>query len=475
MTKINRNAALFAIILLEGYVVLSSELLAIRLTIPFIGGGTDTVSVIIAAVLMPLAFGYFNGGRYSERVKNKPLRERSIRRRLILNMLISALFLLPGLSYFFLTMTLGQLMTMGFDSRLTITTLYSLIFLVTPVYLLGQTIPLIMHYFSTEQSARITGRVLCLSTLGSFLGAIFCTLVLMATIGVHHAAAINLVLLAVMATVLSRKKLNETVFAMWLIAIVALGINSEYAMGKLNIVSNNQYNTTAVYVTDEGVRHLIQNNNDSSMFSDYGQKHAYVEFLERVAIDPIRDTTVPKEILVIGTGGFTFGKGDIVNHYTYLDIDPVLKDIAEKYILLQPLEENKKFIATEARAFLASDKTKYDMILLDTYYGRLSVPEHLVTQNFLQQIRDHMKPEGMVLFNFILSQNFASPISRNMDNTLRAVFPNVSRHVINEDYDLWGQNDKALGNVMYLYRDHGDIGQAKIYTDNKNTVYYDMP
>ncbi len=53
---------LFLIIFLEGYVVLSTELLAIRLLLPFTGSGTDTVSIIIAAILMPLAFGYFAGG-----------------------------------------------------------------------------------------------------------------------------------------------------------------------------------------------------------------------------------------------------------------------------------------------------------------------------------------------------------------------------------------------------------------------------
>ena len=41
---------LFCIIVVEGYIVLSSELLAIRQTTPFVGSGTDTVSIIIAAV-----------------------------------------------------------------------------------------------------------------------------------------------------------------------------------------------------------------------------------------------------------------------------------------------------------------------------------------------------------------------------------------------------------------------------------------
>jgi hypothetical protein len=56
---------LLSVILTEGYILLSSELLAIRLSIPFVGSGTDTISIIIAAVLLPLAFGYYQGGKSS--------------------------------------------------------------------------------------------------------------------------------------------------------------------------------------------------------------------------------------------------------------------------------------------------------------------------------------------------------------------------------------------------------------------------
>ncbi len=61
-------------------------MLAIRQTIPYVGSGTDTVSIIIA-----------------------------------------------------------------------LTACYALLFLVTPVYLLGQTIPLVSNYFGKEKLAKITG------------------------------------------------------------------------------------------------------------------------------------------------------------------------------------------------------------------------------------------------------------------------------------------------------------------------------
>ena len=75
---------LFLLIFTEGYVVLATELLAVRLMIPMVGAGTDTISVIIAGVLMPLAFGYYAGGNY--RTKTLKKKRRSIRLKLLWNM-----------------------------------------------------------------------------------------------------------------------------------------------------------------------------------------------------------------------------------------------------------------------------------------------------------------------------------------------------------------------------------------------------
>jgi len=166
MDSLKRTLLLFAVIIIEGYVVLATELLAIRQTIAYVGSGTDTVSIIIAAVLMPLAFGYFRGGLF------KPFYWRGrligIREKLILNIMISMAILIIGMSYISMNIFFHALIEMGYKHRLFLTALYAGIFLVTPVYLLGQTIPLVSNYFSKEKLSRITGRILFFSTIGSW-------------------------------------------------------------------------------------------------------------------------------------------------------------------------------------------------------------------------------------------------------------------------------------------------------------------
>lgn len=473
MKTLNYTLLLFIIIVIEGYVVLSTELLAIRQTIPYVGSGTDTISIIIAAVLMPLAFGYQYGGRF----KPKKIMGYfvTVRKKLILNILISSIILLIGMSHESLKMFFNYMPTLGVENRLAQTAIYSAIFLVIPVYLLGQTVPLVSNFFSKERLAKVTGKMLFFSTVGSFLGAVFSTLALMPTIGVHHTVSLNFVLMAFLVILLSKKKINIAVMISIVIAGVAMYFNSDEIMKKYKIRKNNEHHTIVAATLKSGDNVLFLNRNNSSKYNEMGEKHPYIEFAERIAINPIMYSDEKRDILVIGAGGFTFGHEDKINNYTYIDIDEDLLPVAEQYILKEPIGDNKEFIPTPARGFLSSTKQKYDVIYLDAYLGGVSVPEHLITVEFFEQVKNQLKENGILVTNFIVSPSFNDPFTRNIDNTIRSVFPHVSRVVVDEQYSLWSESDNILANVAYIYRHEQNYEEGHIYTDNRNTVFYDKP
>ena len=101
-------------IALEGYVVLAVELLAIRQLTPYVGNATDTVAIVIAAVLLPLAFGYEAGGRSGLGAGD----EFGVRRRLARNLLIAALILGLGLSHPSLVAFFEAVEALGVTQRL---------------------------------------------------------------------------------------------------------------------------------------------------------------------------------------------------------------------------------------------------------------------------------------------------------------------------------------------------------------------
>lgn len=475
----NKIFFLFLIIFLEGYVVLSAELLAIRQTVPYIGSGTDTVSIIIAAVLMPLAFGYYAGGQYKKRKSG------SVRSKLLKNIFIATIFFIIGLSHVLIATFFETLSDLGITDRLGQATLYSLIFLVIPVFLLAQTIPLVSHYFRKEELSQITGKMLFFSTAGSFMGAVFSTLVLMAFLGVHYTALISIGLLCLLYVLLSRKILAPFPIIMMVLFGFAFLINNNYVMRSINIVENNQYNTIRIMENNNGLtRRMSLNNNNSSLYSEvpiqFGDDptprntFVYVDHINRHFIAPIMMEDKVYDILVIGAGGFTIGFDDDKNNYTFIDIDKSLKRISEELFLKKELTPNKKFEGSPARAFLykaVTDGKKYDLIVLDAYLGAKTIPEHMVTQEFFHSIKEAMKEDGVMVGNFIISASFSSAFSMKLDNTLHRVFPHITRNIVS-DYNAWDRDDINKSNLLYIYHNHNsDINGY--YSDDKNTIYYD--
>lgn len=462
---------LFFIIFLEGYIVLSTELLALRLIIPFVGNATDTTAIIIAAVLMPLAFGYYAGGAAKH----------PYRKKLVFNLCVAGIFLVLGLSYpvvklFFEFWSIIPNVT----GRLVSTSLYALTFLVVPIFLLGQTVPLVSHFLKSNDLSRMTGRILFFSTIGSFMGAIICTIVLMPLIGVHHTVSLTIAAIVLLIFLLCRRN-RECYVALAMLAL-SIVCNSNYALTRFGIVANNQYNTIKVFESaDESRRFMIINNTAASgVYTKPGEHNnaafPYIDYVDKNFIAPPLPSGAIKDILIIGTGGFTVGQKDLKNNYTFVDIDPELEHVAQDYLLGEKLPPNKKFIAADARSFIADAQriksgNKFDLIFLDIYQDNFSAPAHTTTQDFLRQLRATLKPGGVMVANFIVSPNYTDVYAIRLDQTLRSVFPLLSRQIVGP-FNPWGTDPHAMANVIYIMYEHA-VPVPGIYTDDLNRSFLD--
>ena len=466
---------LFAVILLEGFVVLAVELLAIRQLIPFVGSSTDVVAIIIAAVLMPLSFGYYAGGGFKSKRLGKG-NVLTIRKKLMRNMLIASLFFLCAISYPLLILFFDALKAVGVEGERLKVSIYSILFLVFPVFLMGQTIPLVTNYFKYHKLSDITGKILFFSTIGSFCGSIVSTIVLMATIGVHNTVIVIFFLIFCIILLLAKRAHKQKVFLAFFMFVLAVCLNNDKAMKALHVVSNNQYSTTKIFVSEGGnvVTLNVNHSNSARMAKSYKSMFNYVRFIEKNFITPTLndDSIQPLDILILGAGGFTMGYGDTKNSYTYVDVDKDLLEIAETYLLEKPLEENKVFFAQGARAYLNENDKKFDLIIVDLYSNEMSIPSHLITQEFYKSVKLHLKKHGTVAMNIIAKPYFDDDYARNIDATIRSVFSPVNRHIV-RGYNPWIIRKNEVNNV-YVYVDQDHLQKpAKIYTDNLNTYYLD--
>jgi len=474
------QAFLYTVIFFEGYVVLAAELLAIRQMTPVAGSSTDVISIIIAAVLMPLAFGYDAGGRF--KAPEGQEQYLGIRKKLAQNFLISGFILCLGLSGYVIKHFFEILdQILPYNDRLLYVAIYSVIFLITPVFLLGQTIPLLTNLFEKENLPRVTGKILFFSTMGSFVGSIVSTIVLMMTIGVYNTVIVVITILALLGIGLNPKKLSKMSLAFVGIIFSVWFLNANHMKEKLDIVEDNAYNIIQIKDIAGGGKILMLDESFSAGIREGNLIFPYTTFIQDVFLYPIETPATPKkDILIIGAGGFTMGLYDQHNNYTYVDIDKSLKEISEKYFLEQELGENKVFAAQPARRFLnqVPDDVKYDFVVVDVFRGK-TMPEMLVTQEFFQSVKRVLKPEARLVMNVMICPNLSDDFSVNIDATIRSVFPTANYFLTGAEainYNGWKEYKRENGyncaiNGLYTYFHTGK--KPVIYTDNKNAVSFD--
>jgi predicted membrane-bound spermidine synthase len=389
---------------------------------------------------------------------------------LIKNFLISQLILTFGLSYVFLELFFHCLQLIGINNNIAVCAIYSIVFLVFPVFKMAQTIPLVTHYFSRTLARKTTANILFFSTLGSFLGSIFTTLILMQYFGVNYAVIITLTFFLVLIIFIWKQRYYYDLAVSVLLLALAIILNSSYMMKSISMVASNQYHNVAVITLPEIDGKLLSLNRSASSMYTPNKNHnfSYINYIEDHYIKHASN----KKILVIGAGGFTLGYQDSGNEYDYIDIDNSLKDIAEKYILPAPLKANKRFISDSAMRYLKNNNVTYDLIVVDAYSNIYSVPLEVTVYEFWLLIKQHLNRNGIVVANIITSPSFADKFAVRFDNTFHLVFKNYNRQIIGE-FNGW--NNEMAANIIYSYYNNDYSLDNTIYKLNKTSFSKDHP
>ena len=171
-----------------------------------------------------------------------------------------------------------------------------------------------------------------------------------------------------------------------------------------------------------------------------------------------------RDILVLGAGGFTLSHQEPLNRYTYVDIDPQIRRIAEQHFLRQPA--NGEFIADDARRFVATTERRFDAVVVDVYSSHTAIPAHLVTREFWSAARRVLKTDGVLIANLILDGKLETPYARNLLATIEGVFGRCAVEVLHKG--------KPLANVEVSCFASSRPGATQQYVDEKNRADLDL-
>jgi predicted membrane-bound spermidine synthase len=328
-------------------------------------------------------------------------------------------------------------------------------------WLLGQTVPILTNLMRVQRSGEAAGRALYWSTLGSFLGSVTLSLVVMQLFGVWAAVLLGALMLVAGAALVQRP---SPLTAGLLAAVTALSVAA-------NVGDRQRADTAYADYAVESVlragmlspRAFLVNNQHASVIdnSEPPQYSRYVQHLRRILLEDLRFSN--RDILVLGAGGFSLSHREPLNRYTYVDIDPAIRAIAEQYFLREAA--NGEFIAADARRFVVETGRRFDAVVVDVYSARTSIPGHLVTREFWTDTRRALKPGGVMLANLILDGHLASPYARNLLATIESAYGRCAVEVLFKS--------APVSNVIVTCFATESSDAVRVYVDERNLADID--
>jgi spermidine synthase len=402
-----------------GAVLLGVEIIGSRVLAPYFGSSIFVWGSLISTFLAGLTLGYYAGGFLADR---KPHLSS-----------MAGLILVSGLLVVILPLVapvINQgIAAVDFGPRLN-PLLASLCLFFLPSVFMGSVSPYAIKLAASSLATigNTAGSIYAISTAGSITGALLTAFYLIQMIGVRsilYALGLTLIGLAFLLLFLSR---------LWVGRLAKHAIAWGVLAGLLFSVATDASAKT-LYEKDSAYHHIIVTEQDGirTLWFDRLRQSAidlkdpgrmvfhYTQYLHLAMV--FHDN--PTRALFIGLGG---GSAPRQFHQDYpslridaAELDPEVVNVAKRYFLFEE-SERLQVQAVDGRIFLHKTPQRYDMIFLDAYYAD-AIPFHLVTREFVQELKRKLTPNGIVVSNIIGSVRGAdSKLFRSVLKTLESEF-----------------------------------------------------
>ena len=429
------------------------EIAGAKILAPGFGTSTFVWGSIIGLFMGSLAAGYYFGGMLADKKPEFAVLSTIVILAGVLTLLIPRYG--PQLSNSIAQMNLGPMI----GPLLAAAALFFL-----PSFLMGMVSPYAVKLNASSLTGLggVTGKLYALSTFGSIVGTLLTTFLLIPHIfvsGVMQGLGLTLIVTAIFSlflykTAFSSLNQNERTglgimslvalacLELWVIFPVEPHVNREE---RLLHYEDSSYHE--ILVTESVIQELPKENinvllpvklwkSDASSpgwmtevkrslkFNDNTESAIYPyrsQYLNAVSYTDLLHLPVlwlsdppPRKILVVGGGG-----GIIPTQYhnwygTQVDvaeIDPAVERVAKKYFQI-PQTSDIRFHIGDGRQTIKNmpPGSDYDVIVLDAYSSGSQIPFHLLTWEFMHEIKSKLSPRGILVTNIISALgNVANP------------------------------------------------------------------
>lgn len=395
---------LLLLVALQGSVSASSmvvEIVAGRMIAPYVGMSLYTWTAIIAVVLAGFSAGHWWGGRLASWQTDRALRAAGWT-------MIAAALTTAGASLVLRGVSGTVLATIA--NPLAAISAISMLAFFLPSLFAGVPAPILTVAAMRGRAAseRALGLMYATGAIGAIVGTVLAGFAFVPLLG-------SIATLLVVAAVYSvaglicfwlgkapRRQLGAAAGA--LLAVVLLGAQalalpsvcdreSSYYCIRTVALSDAPGDAVHLMVVDHLAHGVSGQREPRVMYTDHA---ALLDVLPRMRMGR-RDFSS----FHIGGGSYSvprawqdLGIGDI----TVAEIDPVVTEVAMQDFWFQP--NQTQIWHQDARVALRDSRTQYDVIVGDAFTD-ITVPEHLVTQEFFQLVAARLAPDGVFAMNLL--------------------------------------------------------------------------
>ncbi|MCC6235880.1 MAG: fused MFS/spermidine synthase [Verrucomicrobiales bacterium] len=420
---------LYVTAILTGAVVLVVEILGAKMLTPWFGSSHFVWTAQITITLLALAAGYYLGGWAADRYRRLSYLYAGLvvaAAYLVVVVLIRAKLAAACLG---MNLALGSIMA-------------SMALFFVPLTLLAATGPFFVRFLtaSVDGVGRTVGRLSALGTVGSVLGVVLTSYVLVPYVRESYAMFGTAALLVGVATVY---------FLVWgtgepgggvaiagtvtgaLLALAAVKQADENGMERHVEVAraNSHFGSMQVLESKDGRRRYYLNDFLVQNTYDPVEKRSLSMFTYALYHLSRGYTPAVRSALCLGMGvGIVPGmlardgvKVDVV------EINPAVVPLAQRWFDFNPSAVN--LVIDDARHYLRVATQRYDTIQLDAFLGDSS-PSHLMTREAFSEIAALLNPDGTLVINaFADFKEGHDFFGTSLHRTLSAVFREVRVHV----------------------------------------------
>jgi spermidine synthase len=469
-------------IIAMGFSGLVAEILLLREFLIVFAGNEFSIGLILANWLILEAFGAFFLGRRAEQYHNK----------LEAYTLITLLFSLSLLLAIFLIRTLKSMIGVSIGESIGFwPMLYSSFLILLPVSVLhGALFTFSCHIYAiySSQDASSAGRVYAYEAVGTVIGGIACTYLLVPYLDTFQAvsglAVLNsVVCLALLAPYQKTDPSRKMTLAVLggFIVLILFATSQAHKLHHYSIKTQWKNQNVVHYENSQYGNICVIENEGQYIFFQDGMPNVItpvpdIAFVEGFTHLPLLAHPEPRELLILsgGAGGVIHEalRHPSIETIEYAELDPLLVDLFRKFpTALTESELNDGRVSVkhmDGRLLLKTTRSRYDLILVGITEPADLQANRFFTKEFFSLARERLNEGGILVVGLPGSLTYLNEGLRDLNSsiyhTLKSVFPYV-RAVPGEGTNLFLLSDSREIAVLDRTQIMERLNQRNIKTD----------